>query len=188
MTTRVRAYTRVSAAIRYRVSDKCRTKCSLPSPRPSLRIRLYSSTRYSFVIRVPSVRAGRIRIGSGESARDGQNRERERERERGRTDRKEKIERWQTAKEALSRISSTALNDLALGNLIDTGQTGGPDFKRPLALPPPLLPSSSSSSSSSSTSSSSFFSSVLPPVLSSAAASEFCSEWSIGRSVGRSAG
>lgn len=65
-----------------------------------------------------------------------------------------------------------ALNDLALGNLIDTGQTGGPDFKRSALLP--LPPSSSFSTST--------LSSFLPltPL---ASASEFCSS---GREIGRS--
>jgi len=130
----------------------------------------YSSTRYSFVIRVSSVHAEWIRIGARQDPTKKRERERERrEKEEGRTDRKEKIGRRQAAEKALSRISSTALNDLALGNLIDTGQTGGPDFKR-LALPP-LLPSSSSS-----------FATVLPP----AALLRGCFRVSIGRSVGRS--
>lgn len=48
----------------------------------------------------------------------------------------------------VSILSTTTLNDLALRNLIDTGQTGRPDFKRvrpcrlpslfPLSLPPPF--------------------------------------------------
>lgn len=41
--------------------------------------------------------------------------------------------------EGFVSISSTALNDLVLGNLIDTGQTGRPDFKRArLCRPSPL--------------------------------------------------
>lgn len=48
----------------------------------------------------------------------------------------------------LDLVDGAALNDLALGNLIDTGQTGRPDFKRaPAALlllprrqPFPLFP------------------------------------------------
>ena len=56
-----------------------------------------------------------------------QEREREREQKKVRADTRE-WKRCTAAKGALSR-SLSALNNLVLGNLIDTGQTGRPDFK-----------------------------------------------------------
>lgn len=82
-----------------------------------------------------------------------------------------KSRRW-----ALFRISSTALNDLALGNLIDTGQTSGPDFKRSELLPLPL----SSFFFFSTSTSFSFLSPSLPPLPSFVRV--------VGRLVGRSVG
>lgn len=78
---------------------------------------------------------------------NGWNVVREKEKER-RREKDKKIVIWEMVGRDggfVSISSTTALNDLALGNLIDTGQTGRPDFKRVrpcrlLHLLPPLPP------------------------------------------------